>query len=148
MNNVKGAIFLAEQQELIKERKRWSFFGLPFTFTTYTLTDKKLLINSGLISSIEDEILLYRIIDLTLKRTIFQKLFSLGTVIVHAQDKTTPILELKNIRNSHKFKGLLSDQIESEKARLRMRKGEVISDSAYDSDDPDDFDEPFNNKFY
>ena len=25
----------------VRERKRWTFFGLPFTFTTYTLTDRK-----------------------------------------------------------------------------------------------------------
>lgn len=132
---------------LITERKRWGFLGLPFTFTTYTLTDKKLLINSGLISSVEDEILLYRVVDLTLKRTLFQKLFSLGTVVVHAQDKTTPVLELKNIRNSHEFKELLSDQIEAEKSRLRMRKGEVISDTGCDCDDPYDFDKQINDGF-
>ena len=131
---------MSEQNELIKERKRWGFFGLPFTFTTYTLSGKKLLINKGLFSSIEDEILLYRIVDLTLKKTLFQKMFGLGTVIVHAQDKTTPTLELKNIKHSREFKELLSEQIEKEKTRLRMRKGEVIADGPCDCDDCNDID--------
>lgn len=135
---------MSEQNILIKERKRWGFFGLPFTFTTYTLTEKKLLINSGLLSSVEDEILLYRVVDLTLRKTLFQKLFGLGTVIVHAQDKTTPTLELKNIRRSHEFKELLSEQIEKEKTRLRMRKGELISDGPCDCDDCGNLDDILN----
>lgn len=138
---------MSEQKTLIKERKRWGFFGLPFTFTTYALTERKLLINSGLLSSVEDEILLYRIIDLTLRKTLFQKLFGLGTVIVHAQDKTTPTLDLKNIRHSHEFKELLSEQIEEEKTRLRMRKSELITDSdPCGCDDCEDIDDIINNE--
>lgn len=129
---------MSQQEVLIKERKRWGFFGLPFTFTTYTICSTKLLINSGLLSSTEDEVLLYRIVDMTLKRTLFQKMFGLGTVIIHAQDKTTPTLEIKNIKNSREFKELLSDQVENEKTRLRMRKGEIIADGPCDCDDCDD----------
>ncbi len=81
----------------------------------------------------EDEILLYRVVDITLKRTLIQKLFHLGTLIVYAQDKTSSVLEIKNIKNSSQFRRLLSDQVESEKLRLRMRKGEIISDN-YDDD--------------
>ncbi|MGN1112548.1 MAG: PH domain-containing protein [Acutalibacteraceae bacterium] len=135
---------MSEQNILIKERKRWGFFGLPFTFTTYTLTEKKLLINSGLLSSVEDEILLYRVVDLTLRKTLFQKLFGLGTVIVHAQDKTTPTLELKNIKHPHDFKELLSEQVETEKTRLRMRKSELIADGPCDCGDCDDIDDIIN----
>lgn len=128
---------------LIKERKRWGFFGLPFTFTTYTITDKKLLINSGLLSSVEDEILLYRIIDLTLKKTLFQKMFGLGTIIINAQDKTTPVLEIKNIKRVRDFKETLSNQMESEKIRLRVRKGEIITDGP----NFDDYDDDYNNGY-
>ena len=31
-----------EEEFELRERKRWLFFGLPFTFTTYRLTNKKL----------------------------------------------------------------------------------------------------------
>ena len=138
---------MEDTKVIIKERKRWLFFGLPFTFTTYTLTDKKLLINKGFFSSVEDEILLYRVVDITLKRGLMQKLFGLGTVVIHAQDKTTPILNAKNIRNSHEFKELLSNQVESEKSRLRMRKGEIIADGPYDHDGFGDFDGDFNDAY-
>ena len=62
-------------KELMKERKRLGFLGLPFTFTKYIITDKKLLIESGLFTSNENEILLYKVFDMTYSRSFLQKLF-------------------------------------------------------------------------
>ena len=115
-----------------QERKRWLLFGLPFTFTKYTLTNRKILINSGFFTSREDEILLYRVLDMTLSRTLLQKLFGLGTVTVEAQDKFQPTLVVKNIRNSQQFKDNLSYLVEEEKLRLRMRRGDDNFGDGYD----------------
>ncbi len=124
---------VTETQEIIQqERKRWVFFGLPFTFTKYTLTDKKIIINEGLLTSKENEILLYRVLDITLRKTLFQKMFKLGTIILESQDKFQETLEIKNIKNSNQFKENLSALIEQDKTRLRMRRGEIISDDGYD----------------
>ena len=62
-----------------KDRKR-ILFGLPWTFTTYKLTEEKLLVSKGLFSTTEEEVRLYRILDLTHKRKLWQKLFGLGTI--------------------------------------------------------------------
>lgn len=71
-----GARGKADDVEIIQqERKRWLLFGLPFTFTKYTLTNRKLLINEGLLTSKENEILLYRVLDITLQRTLYRKYF-------------------------------------------------------------------------
>ncbi len=110
----------------IKERKRWLFFGLPFTFTTYTLTNKKLQHNRGLFTSVENEILLYRITDHTMTRTLFQKLFGLGTLRVTSTDKSEPVLVIKNIKNSGKFREILSEAIEKDRLRMKFRTGEYI----------------------
>ena len=118
-----------DTQEIIQqERKRWLFFGLPFTFTKYTLTNKKIIINEGLLTSDENEILLYRVLDLTLRKTLIQKIFKLGTIILDSQDKFQETLEIKNIKNSQEFKENLSELIEADKTRLRMRRGEIIDD--------------------
>lgn len=114
--------------ELVQsERKRLMFFGLPFTFTKYTITKKKLILNEGLFTSVENEILLYRVLDITLKRTLGQKICGLGTVIVQSQDKTHSVLYIKNIKNPVQFKENLSNYVEEEKARLNMRRGEYIN---------------------
>ena len=69
-----------EEEFELRERKRWLFFGLPFTFTTYRLTNKKLTMVSGLLTTVEEDILLYRIMDTSLRRSLFQKLFGLGCI--------------------------------------------------------------------
>ena len=88
---------------IMKERKRWLLFGIPWTFTKYTLTPKRIILNEGLLRSTENEILLYRIIDMELSKTLFQKIFKLGTVTVKSKDASHPILEIKNIKNVEKF---------------------------------------------
>lgn len=120
--------------EIIKERKRWTFFGIPWTFTTYTLTDKKLIIKEGLFSTSEDEVLLYRIIDLSKKRGFAQKLFGLGTLKVFSSDKSSPEMELKNIRHLNEFYTFLSENVEKERLRVKFRAGEII-DGNSETDD-------------
>ncbi len=119
-----------EEQDTIKisitERKRWTFLGLPFTFTTYTLTPKKLTVQQGLITTSEDDILLYRVMDVSQTRTLIQKIFKLGTLKVISSDKTLPNLEIKNIRNYKAFKDLLEESVEKERLRMRFRTGEMI----------------------
>ena len=111
-------------KELMKERKRWGFLGLPFTFTTFAITDKKLIIEKGFFTTKEDEILLYKILDMQYSRTLGQKIFGLGTVTVFSQDVSMPELTIKNIKHSKKFKELLSEQSELENQRLSVRRGE------------------------
>lgn len=144
----------ADVEVVQRERKRWLFFGLPLTFTKYTLTNRKILINSGFFTSREDEILLYRVLDMTLSRTLIQKLFGLGTVTVEAQDTFQPTLVIKNIKNSQLFKDNLSYLVEEEKLRLHMRRGEIIEHGGAHGDDPvessgdDRFDDGFGGQMF
>lgn len=109
-----------------KERRRWLFFGLPFTFTTYTLTPKKLELQTGLLTTTVNDILLYRVMDTTLRRSLLQKLFGLGSVLVLSSDKTNPELCVHNIRGAKDFKEALDEQVERERLRMRFRTGEYI----------------------
>ena len=49
-----------------QDRKR-IIFGLPWTFTKYVLTKEKLLIQTGILNTKEEEVRLYRIMDVTLR---------------------------------------------------------------------------------
>ena len=110
---------------IMQERKRWLFFGIPWTFTKYTLTPKRIILNEGLLRSTENEILLYRIIDMELSRTLFQKMFKLGTVTVKSKDASHPILEIKNIKNSRAFRDSLAEAVENERHSMTVRPREV-----------------------
>lgn len=111
---------------LIKERRRITFFALPLSFTTYAITGKKLIYKIGFLSTNEDEILLYRVQDMTVKRSIGQRLFGLGTIEVHSQDKTCPMLEIKNIKHVNEFRAILSENVEKEKTRRNFRSTEIL----------------------
>ena len=76
-------------QEPVWSDRRRIIFGLLWTFTKYTITKEKLLIESGVFNKNEEEIRLYRIMDLTLKRSFWQRLFGLGTVHCCTADKST-----------------------------------------------------------
>ncbi len=130
------------EKEITRERQRWLFFGLPFTFTKFIIKEKRLVIETGLLVSKESEILHYRILDMTYSRSLIQKMFGLGTITLYSQDVTNPELVIKNIKNSKKFKEILAERIEEEKSRLSVRRGEVVGNvmhhsSAHDNCDCD-----------
>lgn len=122
-------------QHLWRDRKRWILFGLPWTFTVYTLTQEKLILQTGLFTTLQDEVRLYRILDLSLKRTLFQKMFGLGTITCVSGDKTLPEFELKNIKKPIEVKELLSNVIEAERDKKRVSSREYMSgDIDFDCD--------------
>ena len=124
---------------LWKDRKR--HLGLPMSFTKYSISEDRIFCEKGLLNLHEDEILLYRIQDLELKRSIGQRIFGVGSVMVHSSDKTTPILELRNIRSPKEVKELLYRQVEACKDARRMRTTEVVGDGHHHHNG-DEFDDP------
>lgn len=94
-----------------KDRKR-TLFGLPWSFTKYSLSDDRLFISTGFLSTKEDEVRLYRIMDISLKRTLGQRIFGLGTIKCCSADKTLGDFEIKNIKKSKDVKELLSEMVE------------------------------------
>ena len=51
-----------------KDRKR-NILGMPFSFTSYSLTEERLFIETGFFNSVENEVRLYRILDVQLRRS-------------------------------------------------------------------------------
>ena len=111
---------------LWKDRRRR--LGMPLSFTRYRLTEDRLFCETGFFNIREEEILLYRIRDLELKLTLWQRMFGVGSIYVHSSDKTRPNLELKNIKNPREVKELLSGKVEECKDKRRMRSMEIMED--------------------
>ena len=121
------------KEVLWSDRKR-IVFGLPWTFTKYSLTKDKLLVETGIFNKAEEEIRLYRIMDLTLKRSFWERLFGLGTIHCCTADKTAPELDIKWIKDSANVKELLSDLVEQERMEKRVSSREFFSDGDGDLD--------------
>lgn len=126
---------MQEKKTLWNDRKR-IIFGLPWTFTKYKLTEEKLIIQTGFLNIKQEEIRLYRIMDVTLNRTFGQRIFKLGTIHCCSADKSTPEFDIKNIKNSEAVKELLSDKVEQERQKKRVSSREyMVTDDDYDDDD-------------
>lgn len=108
------------------DRKR-NFFGLPWTFTKYILTDEKFLIVKGFLRQREEEVRLYRIMDLSLKRSIFQILFRIGTINLCTADQSVEHFDIKNIRNVREVKEMLSNQVEKQRVARGVTVREEIT---------------------
>ena len=115
-----------------QDRKR--FMGLPITFTKYGMSEDRLFVNKGFFNLPSDEILLYRVRDISLRRSLGQRIFGVGSVLVYSSDQTTPALELRNIRDSEGVKEILHQQVEKMKIQRRVRIGELM-DAEYDGED-------------
>lgn len=112
---------------LWSDRKRWTFLGLPWTFTKYTCTPEKFIVESGIFSTKEEEIRLYRILDLTLERSFWQRIFGLGTICCDTVDESSPKLVIKNVKKSREVKELLSEAVEEERLKKRVSSRELMA---------------------
>ena len=116
-----------------KDRKR-IIFGLPWTFTRYSLTQEKLVIDTGFLSRKEEEIRLYRILDITLQRPLNQRIWGLGTIRLNTADKSSPEVEIKRIKKAREFKEMLSDMVERERDEKRIAAREFMGYGDMDDD--------------
>ena len=119
----------------IVEKKRWVLFGLPWTFTTYSINKDVLTINTGLFNKQEDDCYMYKIQDVKLKSTVAQRMSALGDVICYTGDTTNPEIVLKNIKNSKDVKNYILKN--SEIARLKRRTLNMLNIGAADVADVD-----------
>lgn len=119
-----------------KDRRRR--MGLPLSFTRYAMSEDRLFLSVGFFSIRDEELLLYRIRDISLRRSLWQRIFGVGSVTVTSSDKTTPTLVLKNVKKPKDVKEMLHRNVEECKIRRRVRIGEIMGANGADEEDLDD----------
>ncbi len=123
-----------------KDRKR-IIFGLPWSFTKYGLSEDRIFIETGFLNLNENEVRLYRIMDVSLTKKLWQRMFGLGTITCYSSDKSMGTFEIKNIKKPSEVKELISSYVEEERTRKRVSSKEFLVDDHDDDDNDTDIDE-------
>ncbi|MCH5263046.1 MAG: PH domain-containing protein [Lachnospiraceae bacterium] len=121
------------EKKMYIERKCWLFFGLPFTFTKYTVTDEVITINEGFLNTKENDCYLYKVQDVELHTSLAERIFKLGTVACYTGDNTHPQLYLTHIHHAKEIKNFILKA--SEEARRRRRTLNTLNIDAADIDE-------------
>lgn len=117
-----------EGAELVwKDRKR--FLGMPLSFTRYALVKKpgswmKVFSNVGFLTSVIDEVNVYRICDITFSQTLLGKILNTGTVTLYSSDESKPTFVLQNVKNPYKVRDMFSNVMEEQRKLNNIRMTE------------------------
>ena len=109
-----------------EDRKR--VLGMPISFTKYYLSSDRLFMQKGLLNMQMEEVLLYRISDISVRVSLWQRIFGVGTIIIHSSDKSMPHLELRNVKNPLVVKENIHKYVEEMKISRGVRVNEFLDD--------------------
>lgn len=90
---------------------RFCIESIKLKTIVYTLTESRLLVKSGILKRITDEVELFRVRDFRLEEPLALRPFKLGNLIVVTSDRTTPIVTLKAIPELNKLHEVLREHV-------------------------------------
>ena len=126
-----GAHKFGEGTKIIwKDRKRWC--GMPLSFTRYYIVEKedawlKLFSSVGLFSNEDNEVNFFRIFDISLYQSFFDKIFGVGSITLYVNDESTDKIIIKKIKNPYKVRNLIASLVEEERQKHGFRLTEFHS---------------------
>ena len=119
-----------------KERKRWLFLGLPWTFTKYTIKEDMITVNTGFLRKQENDCYMYKVQDVELSLSLLERMAGLGTIKCFTGDTTNPLLLIVHIKHAKEIKNYILEA--SEKARMKRRTISTLDIGANENDNGDD----------
>ena len=116
-----------KKTEYLWQSRKRNWLGLPWSFTKYGLDQDRLYIQRGFFNTVEDEVRLYRVTDVTLKRSFWQKLFGMGTIHCDSSDATMQNFDIRNVKHSREVKDMISELVDQSRMRNRVYTSESVN---------------------
>ena len=131
----------------IHNKRHWHdkkrIMTMPISTTSYELNDEYLSITRGLLRPKNENILLYRVHNVSYRQGLRQRFVDQGNVILQWKDDDLKITVIENIKNPRQVKDMLLALSENSKFRRRYRGLRQLSSGRYrqdcDEDDEDDW---------
>ena len=117
---------------LWKDKKHHLWF--PLSFTTYYIEDDRLMIKKGFFNTTLDETLLYRIVDITFRQSLGEKIFGTGNIILKTKADADRDITLVNIKQPLEVRKMLSRMVEESRDRRNVVGKEFYSMDHMDLD--------------
>ncbi len=102
-----------------KEKKTFYVFWSAVDFTSYTVTEEIITVDTGLFKKEENDCYLYKVIDVRLESTLLERMLGLGTIHCFTGDVTDPDLKLLHIKHAKEIKDYILKQSEQERMKRR-----------------------------
>ena len=116
--------YITEEKILWHDKKR--ILGMPLSFTHYSFSENILFIQKGFFKITKDELRLYRVLDVRLQQSVWQKMFKVGTILLYTADKFNKIITLQNVKNPNRVRDALSTIAEKERDEKRILGKEMF----------------------
>lgn len=130
-----------KQIKYIWSDKKRTLFGLPISFTRYYLTENRFITRTGFLNVIEDELELYRIVDKSLTRSLWQRMFGCGTITLYCKDADTPEKQVVSIKCPREVSDLIGSYVSQYRDRYSIRGRDMIGGFADDVNGEPDHDD-------
>jgi uncharacterized membrane protein YdbT with pleckstrin-like domain len=94
--------------------------------TTYTITNQRIMVKTGLIGKNVEEIELLRVRDLSVAQSIMDRMLGIGTLTVFSDDASAPQLLFRKIHDAQTVKDVLRKAVRDEKIANNISYREQI----------------------
>ena len=124
-----------------KECQRLIFLGIPWPFVKYEIRDNDFTIIKGFLTIRENDCYMYKISDVEITRSLFQRMVGLSTIICYTSDVTDRTIVMKNIKHGREIKDFILQASESARLKRRTVSMQNIGFGAGDVHDVDGLDD-------
>ena len=117
-----------EKREYLWQDRKRTFLGLPWSFTIYRLDEERLYIQRGFLKIREDQVRLYRIMDLSLTMGLGQRILGLGTIHCCSADKSLGDFDILSVKRPREVMEQISGLVEKQRDAKRVSGREFFHD--------------------